>query len=120
MQNNLDARCPTDLEPEKEKATFLLLFRQLNFKKLPDCVFSKDQFSIMTFTDGSYKKDHGLAWLVCFAGFLMHAIGDGLGMCFGVLVPYIQEYFDNSRYIHFRKVTYLGTKYDCDGLFPLS
>ena len=35
MQNNLDARCSTDLEPEKEKATFLLLFRLLNFKKLP-------------------------------------------------------------------------------------
>ena len=36
-------------------------------------------------------KDRGYAWIVCMASFFIYIICDGIGMSFGVFVPYIKK-----------------------------
>ena len=39
----------------------------------------------------SVVKDKGFAWIICFACFLVAAVGDGVGSSIGVLTPHIRK-----------------------------
>ena len=43
-----------------------------------------------------HRRDTGYAWVVCASSFLIYMICDGIGMSFGVLVPYVKKQMNAS------------------------
>ena len=43
-----------------------------------------------------HRRDTGYAWVVCASSFLIYMICDGIGMSFGVLVPYVKKRMNAS------------------------
>ena len=51
----------------------------------------ESQSLLPTMAPSTTQMDKGYAWVVCASCFFIYAICDGVGMSFGVLVPYIMK-----------------------------